>query len=220
MSLQSELTRLQDNVTSISSSKEAIMAALASKGVTVPAGATLHDVPNLIGQINGSAPEPENPSITFRFANSQFAPTSAEQIAEFGDASRWERVTGSQYNDWKFTANGTSISKSFFGRFTENPFDYHFTIASGITTVLATSNLDRLVDISQAFANCDTLYWTPDFNPSSVSNCNSAFFGCTNVTAYQLYVKLSSIPNIEYNKYTFDGVLDANLIPSDWGGSA
>ena len=58
MSLQSELTRLQDNVTSISSSKDAIMTALASKGVTVPAGATLHDVPNLIGQINGSAPTP------------------------------------------------------------------------------------------------------------------------------------------------------------------
>lgn len=61
MSLQSELTRLQDNVTSISSSKDAIMAALASKGVTVPAGATLHDVPGLIGQINGSAPEPPTP---------------------------------------------------------------------------------------------------------------------------------------------------------------
>jgi hypothetical protein len=56
MSLQSELTRLQANVTSISSSKEAIMAALASKGVTVPAGATLHDVPNLIGKIDGMAP--------------------------------------------------------------------------------------------------------------------------------------------------------------------
>ena len=56
MSLQSELTRLQANVTSISSSKDDIMAALASKGVTVPAGATLHDVPNLIGQIDGMAP--------------------------------------------------------------------------------------------------------------------------------------------------------------------
>lgn len=57
MSLQSELTRLQDNVTSISSSKDAIMAALESKGVTVPAGATLHDVPGLIGQIDGMAPQ-------------------------------------------------------------------------------------------------------------------------------------------------------------------
>jgi hypothetical protein len=57
MSLQSELTRLQANVTSISSSKDAIMAALASKGVSVPAGATLHDVPGLIGQINGMALE-------------------------------------------------------------------------------------------------------------------------------------------------------------------
>ena len=56
MSLQSELTRLQANVTSISSSKDDIMAALVSKGVTVPAGATLHDVPNLIGQIDGMAP--------------------------------------------------------------------------------------------------------------------------------------------------------------------
>jgi uncharacterized protein (TIGR02145 family) len=56
MSLQSELTRLQDNVTSISSSKDDIMAALASKGVTVPAGATLHDVPRLIGQIDGMGP--------------------------------------------------------------------------------------------------------------------------------------------------------------------
>ena len=62
MSLQSELTRLQANATSISSSKDAIMTALASKGVTVPAGATLHDVPNLIGMIDGSAPEPPTPS--------------------------------------------------------------------------------------------------------------------------------------------------------------
>ena len=53
MSLQSELTRLQDNVTSISSSKDAIMTALAAKGVTVPSGATLHDVPRLIGEIDG-----------------------------------------------------------------------------------------------------------------------------------------------------------------------
>lgn len=57
MSLQSELTRLQDNVTSILSSKDAIIAALASKGVTVPPGATLHDVPMLIGKIDGIAPE-------------------------------------------------------------------------------------------------------------------------------------------------------------------
>lgn len=56
MSLQSELTRLQANVTSITSSKDAIMTALASKGVTVPTGATLHDVPNLISQINGMGP--------------------------------------------------------------------------------------------------------------------------------------------------------------------
>lgn len=56
MSLQSELTRLQANATSISSSKDDIMTALASKGVTVPAGATLHDVPNLIGQIDGMGP--------------------------------------------------------------------------------------------------------------------------------------------------------------------
>lgn len=32
------------------------MAALASKGVTVPTGATLHDVPGLIGQIDGMGP--------------------------------------------------------------------------------------------------------------------------------------------------------------------
>ena len=57
MSLQSELTRLQANVTSISSSIDDIMAALASKGVTVPPGATLHDVPGLIGEIPGMAPE-------------------------------------------------------------------------------------------------------------------------------------------------------------------
>ena len=56
MSLQSELTRLQANATSISSSKDDIMTALASKGVTVPSGATLHDVPGLIGEIPGSVP--------------------------------------------------------------------------------------------------------------------------------------------------------------------
>ena len=56
MSLQSELTRLQTNVTSISSSKDDIMAALAAKGITVPVGATLHDVPGLIGQIDGMGP--------------------------------------------------------------------------------------------------------------------------------------------------------------------
>ena len=56
MSLQSELTRLQANVTSIVSSKDDIMAALASKGVTVPPGATLHDVPGLIGPIAGMGP--------------------------------------------------------------------------------------------------------------------------------------------------------------------
>ena len=53
MSLQSELTRLQANATSILSSKYAIMAALVSKGVVVPPGATLHDVPMLIGKIGG-----------------------------------------------------------------------------------------------------------------------------------------------------------------------
>lgn len=59
MSLQSELTRLQANVTSILSSKDDIMTALASKGVSIPSGATLHDVPRLIGDIPGRAPEPE-----------------------------------------------------------------------------------------------------------------------------------------------------------------
>ena len=66
MSLQSELTRLQDNVTSISSSKDAIMAALASKGVTVPPRATLHDVPRLIGEIDGMAQQPSSMSIGSR----------------------------------------------------------------------------------------------------------------------------------------------------------
>lgn len=54
MSLESEIKRLQENVESIASSKDAIFVALTDKGVTIPAGATLHDVPNLIGQINGS----------------------------------------------------------------------------------------------------------------------------------------------------------------------
>ena len=35
------------------------MTALASKGVSIPYGATLHDVPRLIGDIPGRAPEPE-----------------------------------------------------------------------------------------------------------------------------------------------------------------
>lgn len=56
MSLQSELTRLQANIASISSSKDDIMTALASKGVTVPTGATLHDVPGLIGEISAMPP--------------------------------------------------------------------------------------------------------------------------------------------------------------------
>lgn len=55
MSLHSELTRLQANVTAYHLPKIDIMTALASKGVTVPAGATLHDVPMLIGKIQGSA---------------------------------------------------------------------------------------------------------------------------------------------------------------------
>ena len=69
MSIQLELTRLQANAASISSSKDDIMTALASKGVTVPSGATLHDVPSLIGQINGSAPEPPTPTPTISSVN-------------------------------------------------------------------------------------------------------------------------------------------------------
>lgn len=56
MSLQSELTRLQANVLSAVTTQAAILAVIASKGVTVPPGATLHDVPRLIGEIPGRAP--------------------------------------------------------------------------------------------------------------------------------------------------------------------
>ena len=56
MSIQSELTRLQENVESIVSSKDAIFVALTDKGVTIPQGATLHDVPFLISSIDGRAP--------------------------------------------------------------------------------------------------------------------------------------------------------------------
>ena len=59
MSIQSELTRLRANVLSAVTTQAAILSAIASKGVTVPPGATLHDVPGLIGEIPGRAPEPE-----------------------------------------------------------------------------------------------------------------------------------------------------------------
>ena len=58
MSVQSELERLQANVASISSAANDILSVLSSKGVTVPPGATLHDVPGLIGMIDGRAPVP------------------------------------------------------------------------------------------------------------------------------------------------------------------
>lgn len=219
MSLQSELTRLQANATSISSSKDDIMTALASKGVTVPAGATLHDVPNLIGQINGMTP-PANPSITFRFANSVFDPTSSEQVAVFNDADHWERVTGSAYNDWKYTTDATSIYNVFVKRFSTVSPGYTPMTLSGVTEVLSSSNLDKLEDIESAFNGCDELVWTPDFDVSNIINCSSAFAGCIGVTAYQLYVKLAAVPNIIYNSYTFMNVADANLIPSAWGGTA
>lgn len=54
MSITSELTRLQSNIESAVSAQDDILAAIAARGVTVPAGATLHDVPGLIGQINTS----------------------------------------------------------------------------------------------------------------------------------------------------------------------
>ena len=56
MSIQSELTRLRVNVLSAVTTQAAILAAIADKGVTVPPGATLHDVPRLIGEIPGRAP--------------------------------------------------------------------------------------------------------------------------------------------------------------------
>lgn len=59
MPIQSELTRLRANVLSAVTSQAAILSAIADKGVTVPPGATLHDVPGLIGEIPGRAPEPE-----------------------------------------------------------------------------------------------------------------------------------------------------------------
>lgn len=220
MSLQSELTRLQANATSISSSKDAIMTALASKGVTVPAGATLHDVPNLIGQINGMAPEPGNPSITFRFANSSFSPISSEQSTIYNDSSCWEQVSGSAYNDWKYTASGTSIKNAFNKRFSTQFPSYSPITLSGVTEVIDTADLSQLTDIESAFNGCDELTWAPDFDTSNITICNGAFAGCEDVTAYQLYVKLAAIPNIIYNSYTFMNVADANLIPSSWGGTA
>lgn len=219
MSLQSELTRLQANATSISSSKDAIMTALASKGVTVPAGATLHDVPNLIGQINGSAPS-ANPSITFRFANSAFDPTAAEQISVFNDADHWERVTGSAYNDWKFTASGTSIDSAFRHRFATTSASYSTMVLSGTTEVIATSDLDKLTNIKNAFMECNELTWTPNFDVQDGADCSGAFYNCTNVTGYQEYLKLSVTTDISYDQYVFTNVLDASSIPSSWGGTA
>lgn len=220
MSLQSELTRLQANATSISSSKDDIMTALASKGVTVPAGATLHDVPNLIGQINGMAPEPGNPSITFRFANSSFSPTSSEQSNIYHDSACWEQVSGSAYNDWKYTASDTSIKNAFNKRFSTQSPSYDPITLSGVTEVVNTTNLNLLTDIEGAFNGCDELTWAPDFDTSNVTICNGTFAGCEDVTGYQLYLRLSAVSGISYNSYTFQGVSDANLIPSAWGGTA
>lgn len=168
----------------------------------------------------GSAPEPGNPSITFRFANSAFDPTSAEQIAVFNDASCWEQVTGSAYNDWEYTADGTSLYNVFLKRFSTDSPGYGQMVLSGVTEVLSSSNLDKLINIESAFNGCDELVWTPDFDVSNITNCNSAFAGCSGVTAYQLYVKLAAVPNITYNSYTFLNVADKNLIPSSWGGTA
>jgi hypothetical protein len=196
------------------------MAALASKGVTVPAGATLHDIPNLIGQIIVSEPEPSNPSITFKFGNSEFDPTSEEQQSIFNDSDCWERVA-SDYNVWKYTSRSTSLSGAFDSRFVSESASYYAPeTPSGPTEVIATSDLDRVTNLNRTFNKCDELIWTPDFDVTNVTDCQNAFAECGSVTAYQLYVKLATVPNIEYNNYVFAGVSDANLIPSSWGGTA
>ena len=199
------------------------MTALASQGVTVPPGATLHDVPNLISQIIVSEPEPGNPSITFKFGNSEFDPTSNEQQTLFHDLDCWERVA-SDYNVWKYTSQSTSLSKAFDTRFTTESSSYYSSYSSltpsGPTEVLATSDLDRVTSLNGTFSGCDELIWTPDFDVTNVTDCKDAFYRCTSVTAYQLYVKLTAVPSIEYNDYVFVGVVDANLIPSAWGGTA
>jgi uncharacterized protein (TIGR02145 family) len=195
------------------------MTALASKGVTVPSGATLHDVPRLIGQINGMAPPVSTDiTITFRFANSSFSPTSSEQSDIYHDSACWEQVSSSAYNDWKYTASGTSIKSAFNKRFSTQSPSYSQITLSGVTEVINTTNLNLLTDIEGAFNGCDELTWAPDFDASNVTICDSAFAGCSGVTAYQLYVKLAAVPNITYNSYTFMDVADANLIPSAWGG--
>ena len=222
MSLQSEIKRLQENVESIASSKDAIFIALTDRGVAIPQGATLHDVPALIGKVDGSAP-PSTAGIafTFRFANSNFSPTSVEQIVRYKDADCWKKVIGSLYNDWKYTAKSTSLKQAFEYRFTSTPVTYGPDgDVPGITEVLATEHTEKITNLSDTFIGCVDLSWTPDFDVSSVTDCKDAFGNCVSLNGYQMYVRLSAIPGIVYNTGTFKYVRDEDLIPYDWGGSA
>ena len=53
MSIASELTRLASNIGTMQADVNATLDAIAHKGVPVPAGSQLHDVPGLVERISG-----------------------------------------------------------------------------------------------------------------------------------------------------------------------
>ena len=54
MSITSEIQRLRTNINNMRQNTDSILEAIANKGVTVPSGSKLDDVPGLIGDISGS----------------------------------------------------------------------------------------------------------------------------------------------------------------------
>ena len=211
MSVQSEITRLEN-------AKNSISTAITNKGVTVPSGTKLDGMAVLIGSIESGGSNLQTKAVTYT-ANGTDTITPDDGYDGLSSVDVTVDVSGGgggakePYIEETYDANGNLIDANLVGYTTIRPYVFYnctnlalTSLPSGLTSIensaffgcknLALTSLPSgLTSIgTHAFRNCTYLALTS--LPSGITNIkNSAFSGCSNLALTSLPSGITKIGN-------------------------
>ena len=211
MSVQSEITRLEN-------AKNSISTAITNKGVTVPSGTKLDGMAALIGNIESGGANLQTKSVTY-IENGTNTITPDDGYDGLSSVDVTVDVSGGgggakePYIEETYDANGNLIDANLVGYTTIRPYVFYnctnlalTSLPSGLTSIensaffgcknLALTSLPSgLTSIgTHAFRNCTYLALTS--LPSGITSIeNSAFSGCSNLALTSLPSGLTIIEN-------------------------
>ena len=209
------MSTLVENVQKVKNAHAALKTAIAAKGVAVPDGTKLTDMPALVEQIS-TEPVPTNPRAVFAFDTATSLVVPNTLVVDMASAAN---LNSCFYNNMALTS---LTLPSGFGQKATN-LEYCFAFCTSLASLTLPVGFGQNgTEIGSCFSNCEALasLTLPSGFGQNATNFNSFFYYCTSLASLTLPAGFGqNATNLEYCFYYCTAITSLTL-PDGFGQNA